>query len=195
MRSRLDEETRWGMRGYSDGETWVPAVTTVLDILAPMPSEWIDTDALETGSLLHRALFLLAKGLPPMATSMTHSGFPRADAATEWIRRNGYSVVEAEMPRRSRFGFAGRPDALLARGKTRIIADFKFAESLPTRYEVQLEMYRHLDFGLRTMPSIVLLRISRAGDVQPKFLRPNAAHWAAALSALNIITWRINHGK
>lgn len=185
------EETRYGLRGYVDADRrWYFAVSTLLDILAPMPAGWIDSEALELGAVLHRAMFLLSKDeLAPTA-----SAFPRADAAIDWLMENDLRVVEAETPRTTIRGWAGRPDALLQRkrGRGLIVADFKFAEGLIPRYEVQLEMYRRL---YAPLPQMLLLQIPKTGKPNPKWLRPDPGHYAAGLNALSILNWRLRYGN
>ncbi len=182
-------EERYGLRGYTDGTIWFYAVSTLLDVLAPLPAGWIDTEALELGSTLHRALFLLNKGELHEA-----SAFPRVDSALVWLAQNGLLVVESETPRATFRGWAGRPDALLRRehGRGLIVCDFKFAEGLIPRYEVQLELYRRL---FSPLPKMLLLQIPKSGKVIPKWLRPNPAHYAAGLNALSVLHWRMNYGN
>jgi len=193
--SAISEKTRYGMRGYTDRSRWVPSVSAMLDVLAPMPRGWIDEKSLADGGMLHRALFLLSKNEPYTVPHQSHSAFPRVDAAIHWFRSNGYTVMEAETPRIARAGYGGRPDALLAKGPRWFLAEVKFAESLHPRYEVQLELYRRLDFGMKRPIAPLLLQITKAGDVKPKYLKPNPGHYAAGLNALNALRWRINHGK
>jgi len=185
----LKEETRYGLRGYTDGTRSYFAVSTLLDILSPMPSGWIDAEALELGAVLHRALFLLSKD----DRAPTASAFPRVDAVVDWLSQNGLRVVEAETPRMTDRGWAGRPDALLqrGRGRGRIVCDVKFAEGLVPRYEVQLELYRRL---FSPLPQMLLLQIPKSGKVNPKWLKPNPAHYAAGLNALSVLNWRLRYG-
>ena len=193
--SAISEKTAYGMRGYTDGKLWVPSVSEILDVLAPMPKGWIDEEAMNEGTVLHRALFCMSKGQEYKIPHESHSAFPRADAAMRWIDSNGYRIVEAETHRLARAGYGGRPDALLLKGKQYFVSDFKFAESLPKRYEVQVELYRRLDFGITKPIYPVLVQVTKTGEVKPKYLKPNLQHYAAGLSAVNIIRWRIQNGK
>lgn len=191
----IRQEDRFGYRGYSNGTTWLPSVSSILDILAPMPKGWIDQEALEEGVTLHRALFLMSKKQSVNLPTREHTVFPRGDAAVFWLASEGFTVVESELHRISPYGYGGTPDALLYRAKKYYVPDFKFSESLTKRYEVQLELYRRLDFGKIPRPEPLLIQIAKDGKVRPKYLRPHAAHFAAAMNALNVIRWRLAHGK
>lgn len=185
------EETRYGLRGYVDPDRrWYPAVGTLLDILAPMPQGWVDQEDLDLGAVMHRTLFKLAmKDEAPTANA-----YPRVDAAVLWLRENGLRVVEAETPRISvRAGYGGCPDALLERirGKARVVCDFKFSEALVPRYAVQAELYRRL---YQPFPQMLLLKIPKDGKLDPRWLKPNPAHFAAGINALSILNWRFQHG-
>lgn len=183
-----------GIRGYADPVEggFVPSVGAVLDVLCGPMSEWIDAAALAEGEACHEAMKTALTdydpNCPPVSTNV------RAHALLEWLRKEGLVPIEHEQSRSSVLGFAGKPDAFLTTLRSglgkRIVADWKFAESLTVRYDVQVNAYGKL---FPHVDKLLLVQVTRAGVVKPKWLTPNPAHYAAFVGALSVLRWRLAH--
>ncbi|NGZ03335.1 MAG: hypothetical protein CV090_09825 [Nitrospira sp. WS238] len=185
------EEVRNGLRGYTDGNTWYPAVGTILDVLHPAPMEWIAEDDLAEGAACH-------KEMEQCLTILRNGGNPydgctivRVRKFLDWFTRQGFTIVSIEKPEANALhGFVGRSDIVVLDNQLKgLVLEAKYAESLQERYEVQAEAYTRLDAhkGFKS----ALVQITRAGIVKAKPLKPSARHWAAFLSALGVHKWRM----
>ncbi len=193
----LVPNTYKGVRGYQaeDTLTFFPAVGSVLDLLRPAPMQYIDETDLQRGTDAHAltAKMLLnwkSEGHLNHSESLVSSSEDRRiRTLINWLNVHGHRPVHVEHPLcHLAVGYAGRPDAILSGLDNHLAVDFKFAESLDVRYVVQVEAYAHLrNFGR------LLIQITRAGDIRPHYLKPNAAHWAVFCGALSVIKWRLTH--
>ena len=182
-----------GLRGYKDpaNPVWVPAVGTVLDVLCGPMSNWIDEEALNEGWRCHAMTAnALRSGelLGWTDVPATLRVFPLCD----WLKREGFTPVEVETTHYSKpYGYAGTLDAILKRDDGLWIPDWKFAESLDmNRYTVQLTAYGKL---IGKVKGLLLVQVTRAGEVKPKVIHQNPANWAAFLGALSVLRWRLAH--
>lgn len=178
-----------GLRGYKDSQgKWVPAVGTVLDVLCGAKSDWINEAALAEGSACHAAIaqYLTERTL----TGVSEARQTRVMPLIHWLAKEGFKPVAAESTCfSSRYGYAGTLDAILVREDGLYVADWKFAESLDLpRYTVQLTAYSKI---VEKVKGTLLVQITKAGEVKPRFRKPCPASWSAFLGALGVVKWRI----
>ena len=193
----LTPRTYKGVRGYqAEGTlTFFPAVGAVLDLLCPAPMQYIDEADLQRGTDAHA---LTEKALlnwksesqtlhPEYFVSLTEDR--RVRNLIEWLNQQRHRPLRVEEPLcHLTVGYAGRPDVVMSGFNNNLAVEFKFAESLDVRYFVQVEAYARISKLER-----LLIQITRAGEIIPHYLKPNAAHWAAFCGALSVLKWRLTH--
>lgn len=176
------------VRGRVDDDgKFYPSVSAVLDVLCPMDGAWMDDEARETGLELHAAMATAIRvGLLEADVD------PRLVRLWAWFQAHEFTYGRIEETLVSRYGYSGTPDYV---GRTldnhEVIVDWKFAESVPVRYQVQLEAYRHLNV-LDSKATMLIVQIPKHGELKVHRVKPNTRHWSAFLAALNILNWRLS---
>lgn len=181
------------VRGYTDSVTgrFYPASGSILDLLFPSKMEWIDEKYLEEGARCHE-LMKVACVMRRTNGIWPDSDHPRVQALIDELKLYHFEPVEAEDTRASAFyGYAGTPDGLMKRGRTYVVPDWKFAESVEERYLYQLQSYQMLFPDLEEKPALMIWRVTREAKVKPIAVKPNAVHWAEFLAANTVMKKRL----
>lgn len=170
-----------GIRGYQNEKAWYPSIHAVIAVLAPPSSAYQDEQAMALGSACHAFMadYLLGRvGEPPKAAAL------RIGALLRWHDTHVKDEPEAvEVPMAlAGVGFAGTPDAVY-RAMT---YDWKFAESITLENLIQAEALRHL-----TARPVTLVQAPKDGRIILHRPKPNPRLWAAFLSALGVLKFRM----
>lgn len=189
----LTPTTYKDVRGYRDeAGKFLPASGSVLDLLFPGQMQWIDQAALDEGTKCHEDMQRACE--VAIATGTWHaSDNPRVQALIEYLEANNFIPLETEQARCTHlYGYAGRPDALLKRGKTFVVPDWKFAESIDERYRYQLQSYERFDWPFEhPRPTMILFQVNREAKVKLSVVGPDARRWALFLNALAVLKFRL----
>lgn len=189
------EAEREGIRGYANNGSWLPRTSAVLDILFPGTMRYVDTSALDRGTRLHAAVL---QGFRTGKWKQAGESLPPEDSKsftsiTQWVKQWVKTTVTAESVCLStRYGYASRIDcAVILKSGAFVVPDWKFAEAHDVRYEIQAEAHRHLDF--EQTPQVWIVSVNRDGVLRVRKHHEHPQHWAAYLSALNVLKYRLNH--
>lgn len=168
------------------------------DAYANVPAHVLEP-ARVRGSALHRRFFFAMasrRGLcayPPVLEQ--YEGYCRS--MDRWIEKRQPTALELEAPGMSRrYRYAGTKDALLLltdrKRDRRTIFDLKTGQ--PTKTDaMQLVAYDHMDDG-KAEDLLDLYLDADGGEAVEAFVPTGkrAVEWAAFLSALNLLKWRIS---
>lgn len=178
-----------GVRCYRENGTYYPSVHAVLNLLLPSDPAWMDDDALAMGTECHAIMACYLDGENPACYGEAQY---RTDAAKKWYDEQKCCAAIIEQSCVSRYGFAGRPDCGVEINCVKWLIDWKFAESITLANRIQVETaYTRFNEYKGYRPMIV--QITKAGAVIVHKLKVNHHHWAAFLSASNVLNWRLQH--
>ncbi len=199
-------ETIAGIRARRRDSTslWKPTCSAALDLLYPPKPEYMDIPAMKRGERCHEWMkaWLLHQHYPDTIPMPTMLEMPaeqrRVNAAVDWYLSQPFRCVHrVEDSLWSKdLSWSGTPDVIVITIRDLFTAlDWKFAETIQERYHVQANVYRHLLYPEKVSESW-LVQIGEDCTVKVTKTRPNPITYAAFLSAVNVLNYRLrrSHG-
>ena len=179
--------THCGIRCYKiDGKLY-PSVSAALDLLYPLSGKWVDQASMDRGTLCHAwmAKWLLNRDTKLPKDKELRDRFRRA---SEWIEKDGCATVKVEATFvHPVHRYAGTIDRYATDHHGIYVDDFKFAEALGERYEMQVLAYK----AMVDADTARLIQVPAEGPVRVITVKPNPRLWSAFISAVNVLNFRL----
>ncbi len=165
---------------------------TMLDPYQGVPAAALEA-ARQRGTLLHTRFWkvLAARGGLCEHPAMIDLYAGQCRAMDEWAEKNQVVPVRLEEPGCNlTYGYAGTPDALVQHGPQQIVVLIDLKTGARTATDgTQLLLYRRME-GYTDARRMIDLYVVADGSYKETEQKADPRAWAAALSALNLLTWR-----
>jgi hypothetical protein len=177
---------------------WVPTASAALDLLFPDQGQWIHQADLDRGTRCHAWMEQWLKWVyDPNAYAHPDDLKEKTEQARVMIASNLFRslgdarIIGVENSLFSKDGsWSATPDVDFLLRRQHIGIDWKFAEHLDVRYDVQAEADRHL---VPKMDAVWLVQINAKGEVRVVKTKHNPHYWMAFSSAIGVLKWRLRN--
>lgn len=161
----------------------LPRVSDVLKLIYPNSLDFVQECHLERGTFLHEQMELYVND-----QIYGHDGeiHPDIEGAVEWLKSQDIIFESAEEQISHKYGYTGRPDALVLWNEKPYWFDWKFSLSITLQNRMQGTAYCKL-----TGRPGAFIQCDRKGKVKVKKYKPEPALWAVFISALNVLKFQL----